>query len=83
MAVVRKVLSSSSGNWIPCCWFECERPGYELHKTIFHEHARTLTCDNPVSGHVNFVFCSEFHKQLYLHSHVEMGKLPPGYRIVR
>ncbi len=81
--VVKKILSSSSGTWIRCNWFECERPGVELHKSIFHEHAKDLPCGHPMSQHVNFVFCSDQHKRLFQHSHIEMGKLPPGYQISR
>jgi hypothetical protein len=83
VAVVQKVLSFSSGTWITCCWFECEKPGVELHKSVLHDHAKELRCDHPLASHVNFVFCSETHKQLYLHSHRDMGKLPPGYRVIR
>lgn len=77
--IARKVLSASTGNWIPCCWFECEKDGYELYKAVFHEHAREYPCTHPLSQHVNFVFCGERHRQMYLHSHIQMGKLPPGY----
>lgn len=80
--IARKVLSASSGNWIPCCWFECEKPGYELYKTVFHEHAKNLACDHPMSQHVNFVFCSERCRQYYLNSHIAMGQLPAGYKKV-
>jgi hypothetical protein len=78
---MKKVWSFSSENWVNCAWFECRRPGFEMHKTVLHDHARTLRCDNPLSGHVNFVFCSERHKQLYLNSHKNMGKMPPGYKL--
>lgn len=81
MPTAKKVLSSSTDTWIPCCWFECEKPGYELYKSVLHEHARELRCDDPRSQHVNFVFCGERHKQLYLNSHRDMGKLPPGYKL--
>lgn len=80
MPVAKKVLSSSSGLWIKCCWFECERDGYELYKAVFHEHAKELHCSHPMSEHVNFVFCSERCRQYYLHSHVQMGQLPAGYK---
>jgi hypothetical protein len=76
----RKVRSFSSDNWINCVWFECDKPGYELYKAVFHEHARTMRCDHPQSQHINYVFCSERHRQLFLHSHIAMGKLPPGYK---
>lgn len=78
----RKVLSSSSGNWVPCVWCHMQgedRPGYELYKTVFHEHASNLACHDPLSNHINFVFCCERHKQYYLNSHKSMGNLPKGY----
>lgn len=78
--IARKVLSRTTGTWIQCCWFECEKPGYELYKSVLHEHAKTMTCDHPMSQHVNFIFCSERHRQLYLNSHRNMGQLPPGYK---
>lgn len=80
MPVAKKVLSFSSGNWITCAWFECQKDGFELYKSVFHEHARELTCDHPASGHVNFVFCSERHRQFFRHSHVDFGQLPAGYK---
>ena len=83
MPIARKVLSASTDQWIPCCWFECEKPGFELYKAVFHEHAKELRCDDPRSEHVNFVFCNETHRQLYLNSHISMGNLPPGYRVHR
>jgi hypothetical protein len=58
------------------------RPGYELYKSVFHEHAPSIGCDHPYAEHVNFVFCSERHKQYYLNSHIEMGNLGAGYRSV-
>lgn len=78
--LARKVLSASTGDWIRCCWFECGKPGFELYKSVFHEHRRDMGCDHPMSKHINFVFCSERHKQLYLHSHKDMWNLPPGHK---
>jgi hypothetical protein len=76
--MVKKVRSFSSDTWIMCCWFECEKSGTELHKSVLHEHLRTTPCEN--GEHVTFIFCSDQHKRLYQHSHVDMGNLPPGYR---
>jgi hypothetical protein len=77
VAIAKKVLSSSSGTWITCCWFECDRPGYEMHKSVFHEHAKNIPCEH--GQHINFVFCSDSHKRYYQNSHRDMGNLPPGY----
>lgn len=79
MPVAKKVWSHGSQNWIRCAWFECEKQGYELYKAVFHEHARDLPCHHPRSEHVNFIFCSERHKQYYMHSHISMGNLPKGF----
>lgn len=77
--IAKKVLSGTTGQWIRCAWFECDRDGVELHKARFHEHARTMSCAHPLSKHVHFIFCSERHRQYYLHSHRDMWNLPPGY----
>lgn len=79
MPVAKKILSASSGTWIQCNWFECEKPGYELYKTVLHEHAKNLPCDHMLSEHVNFVFCSERHRQYYLNSPKAHGNLPKGF----
>jgi hypothetical protein len=79
---LKRVRSFSSGTWITCAWFECDRQGFELHKSVFHEHDRRLPCDHPLSGHVNFLFCSERHKRFYANSHIALGRLPAGYRTV-
>jgi len=82
MVMLQKVRSFSSGDWIKCVWCAMngeDNPGYEMHKTVMHDHARDIPCDDPRSQHVNFVFCSERHRQYFLHSHKDLGQLPPGY----
>lgn len=78
--LARKVLSSNSLSWIKCCWMHCDKRGVTLHMSVFHEHARSLPCDHPLSEHVKFIFCSEKCKQYYLYSHKDMGNLPPGFK---
>lgn len=78
----KRVYSHGGDNFIRCAWFECDQDGFELYKSVFHEHARGLPCDDPRSEHVNFVFCSERHKQYYLHSHKDLNMLPPGFKTV-
>jgi hypothetical protein len=80
MRNAKGVFSFSSGTWIKCAWFECDLQGYELYKSVFHEHAREMPCDHPMSQHVNFIFCSERHKQYYRNSHIDMGNLPAGHK---
>lgn len=77
----KKVISFNSGRPITCVWCAMNgqgNPGYELYKTVFHEHGKNIPCE--FGEHVNFVFCSERHLQYYRNSHVDMGKLPAGYR---
>lgn len=63
-----------------CCWDDCERDGTNLHRTRFHDHPKALRCDDPVSKHVWYVFCSERHLRLFLNGHREYGVLPSGDR---
>jgi hypothetical protein len=67
----KKVRSHDSGLWLVCCWDTCEKNGFELYKVIDREHQ---------AEPVTFVFCSERHKQYFLHSHIALGKLPEGMR---
>ena len=79
----RKVRSLNSDRWIDCLWCRMHgfnKPGYELYKTVLHEHAPELQCDHPLSEHINYVFCSERHRQYFLHSHIDMGNLPAGHK---
>jgi hypothetical protein len=73
-----KVLSHYSGQWLLCCWQDCEKFGYELHKVRHHDHAKHIPCAD--GDHAIMVFCSERCKQLFVHSHLANGKLGPGYR---
>ncbi len=79
--VAKKVLSRDADKWLLCCWDTCENQSVELHKTRFHDHARGLPCSHPDAKHPWYTFCSERHKQFFLHSHIAYGKLPPGFRL--
>ena len=60
-----------TGDVLPCCWADCERPGHDGIRIVKHEGPlRTLT----------YVFCSERHRQLYANSHIAYGDLPLGSR---
>jgi hypothetical protein len=85
MVMLKKVLSGNTGAWIKCVWCHMhghDKAGYELYKSVFHEHLPSLACDDPRAKHVNYLFCSERHKQYFRNSHIEMDQLPPGYRSV-
>jgi len=63
----KKVLSRDSGDWLLCCWDTCEKPGYEANKAV------QRVTENSERKTVTYVFCSERHKQYFLHSHIRYG----------
>jgi hypothetical protein len=90
----RKVLNlDRGGTHVMCVWADCDHDGYENHKVVLHEHARSIPCDSSLAKHIHLVFCSDRHKQYYLacsgpmahdtearHNGHIAGNLPPGYR---
>jgi hypothetical protein len=78
--IEKPVLSMDGGRWLTCCWFECDRQGFDLHKAVVHDHARGLSCDHPLSKHVQYIFCSDACKGYWINSHRSMGNLPAGER---
>lgn len=64
--------------WLRCCWDDCDRDATTLHKTMFHDHAKALGCDDWRSKHLWYTFCSERHRQLFLNAHISYGNLPLG-----
>lgn len=63
-----------TGDFLPCCWDDCDRPGYDLHQARVNEG----TAGYP--SIVKYVFCSERHKVLWAYGHRHYGKLPTGSR---
>lgn len=74
----RKILNRDAGHWIVCCWDECERSATTLYEARFHDHNPRYPCDGPGAKHVRYTFCSERHKQYFLHSHRNLWNLPAG-----
>lgn len=68
MRVHKKVLSHDSGEWLLCCWYDCEKQGYEIY------HATEK--DGPKL--VKYVFCSERHREYFLNSHRNWGNARSG-----
>lgn len=67
-------LDHAGDRHVMCGWDDCENDGVELHKVKVNDG----TWENPKV--VNFVFCSERHKQYWINSTAKYGQLPPGYR---
>jgi hypothetical protein len=78
----KKVISHDSDRWLRCCWDDCDNDGYDLYKSRLHDHSRGISCDDILSKHPIYVFCSERHKQYFLYSHVKQGYLPAGMKNV-
>ena len=66
--------------WLQCCWDDCEKHAVSLHKARFHDHNRGVRCEAEEAKHPIYTFCSERHRQLFLHSHISNGNLPTGSR---
>jgi hypothetical protein len=81
-----------STRYITCGWADCELPGYENNKIVWHEHVRTISCDHYLARHISYVFCTERHRQYWINSTGEhalrsiestgraFGNLPVGSR---
>lgn len=75
--VQKKVINFDHGGakHVMCAWDTCEKDGFENNKVVEHQAS-----DGSNSNDITFVFCSERHKQYFLHSTRRAGNLPPGYR---
>jgi hypothetical protein len=60
---------------VACAWDTCEKDGFEMYKVVEHEGAPGYE-----KRDIAYVFCTERHKQYWLHSTVSCNNLPPGYR---
>jgi hypothetical protein len=73
----KKVINLDHGGakHVMCAWDTCEKDGLESNKCVERISApgyelQTLT----------YVFCSERHRQYWIHSTVRSGELPAGYK---
>lgn len=75
--LARKVINFDHGGdrHVMCAWDDCEKDGVELHKVRIN-YGKPGYADQIV----NHVFCSDRHKQFFIHSPKSHGNLPPGYR---
>lgn len=80
MRVSKPILSRDTGNWILCCWEDCEHRSVQLFMSVFHDHARGLPCNHFTAKHVRYTFCSGRHKGLFDNSHISRGNLATGSR---
>lgn len=72
----RKVINHDrGGTYVMCAWDTCEKPGYEMFKCVEHDNANGYE-----PKRINYVFCSERHRQYFIHSTVRANDLPAGYK---
>jgi hypothetical protein len=81
---MKKVINHDrGGTHVMCAWDTCEKDGYEAYKCV------ELVGREPVMWHghihyiertITYVFCSERHKQYFLHSTIRANDLPAGYK---
>jgi hypothetical protein len=76
--IIRK--GQDEGGRILCAWDDCDRDGTTLHYHRICEHKDFVPCDSLKAQHAQYVFCSERHRQFWLHSHRKHGQLPSGWR---
>lgn len=64
------------GTYVLCAWDTCDKPGYEMYKCVEHDNK---------SGYedktITYVFCTERHRQYFIHSVMRAGDLPKGFRL--
>lgn len=72
----KKVINHDrGGTFVMCAWDTCERAGYQNNRVVTHEGTPGNVKD------ITFVFCSDRHKQYWLHSITgDINNLPAGYR---
>lgn len=73
-----QVRDTNDGAVLLCGWLDCDRPGYETHKVREY-----LGFDPRHRGPIYtwYVFCTERHRQYFIHSTTHNKNLPPGYRL--
>jgi hypothetical protein len=68
------------GDPIMCCWNDCVEPGHEEHKVVVRE--RKSEVDLSTMETLTYIFCCQKHKHYYVHSHLDLGNVPTGYKSV-
>lgn len=72
----KKVINHDrGGTFVLCAWDTCEKSGYECYKAV----ERISAVGHPLQT-LTYVFCTERHKQYFIHSTIRANDLPPGYK---
>lgn len=63
------LVRTSTDEVIVCCWDDCRKPGHdEIRVRLQHEDLHWWI----------YVFCTEFHKALFVNSRAEYGRVQVG-----
>lgn len=68
-----RVRDPITGDPLPCCWDECV--------SLAHDENKVVVTDPGAAKKVHYIFCTERHRDYWLHSHKSMGNLPPGSKL--
>ena len=68
-------LDHAGNRKVMCAWDICTNDGYESNKV----RVRTSAPGYPLT-YMQYVFCSERHRQFWINSIHDYGNLPSGYR---
>jgi hypothetical protein len=72
----KKVINHDrGGTYVMCGWDTCEKDGRESNKCV-----ETISAPGYPKQTLTYVFCSERHRQYFIHSTVRANDLPPGYK---
>lgn len=84
-----RMIDPTDGTHLVCCWEDCHRPGNTMYQAIVREApdidpelvlSPTWNLDRSRLNIVHYLFCSERHKMLWVHSYISYGNRPAGSR---
>lgn len=62
-----KVRNVTTGRVLPCCYGECEKPGDDtIRVMVDHDAPRWINEQTGEREKLVYIFCSDFHKGLYI-----------------
>jgi hypothetical protein len=77
--VQKKVINHDrGGTYVMCAWDTCEKSGYEIYKCVERDHSPGYASTDAKT--ITYVFCSERHRQYFIHSVIKANDLPPGFK---
>jgi hypothetical protein len=72
----KKVINlDRGGTYVLCGWDTCEKPGLESNKC-----RELISAPGYPPQYLSYVFCTERHRQYFIHSVVRANDLPAGYK---